>query len=886
MLRFRVFRSIHVVLIVFGFILILSGPIQQRASAADSDHAQIQRLQKVMEIIKKNYLREVHDEELLDGAIRGMLQSLDPNCSYFNAEALKVLQSENKGRFGGIGVEITLKDGALTVVSPLGGCPADKAGVESGDRIVSINGETTQNITLPNAVKSMRGTIGSIVTLTIMREGFQKPRDFVITRDEIHVSPLKKVLLEEGYPYIKLVSFQEGTDEELSKAFKDFRKKHPIRGLILDLRDNPGGLLDQAVKVANLFITKGLICYTNGRLKEQRMEFRAQKGGEHYEFKMAVLINKGSAGASEIVTAALQDHNRGLVFGIHSFGRAAIQTIHLIGDGSALRLTTAHYYTPNGKDIDKEGILPDVDLEKEIVARTSVTAGGKKAAANIRENPGNDIAIRKALQWLKSETSVIAYKAANRSPEASAQSQSQPIVSAEAQKREITRKGRPKYQELEASKDYKEARKRYRVAAERGDLESQVSLGYVYEKALGVPKDYQKAAKWYRMAAEKGNANGQALLGLMYKRGLGVAKDLEEARQWFKKSAEQENPLGQNELANLYSEGVGVGEDYAEALRLYRRSAEQNYPAAQYNIGRMYQYGKGVPKDEKEAAQWYLKAAEQGHSLAEDGLGRMYRDGVGIPKDEKEALKWFRKAAEAGSKYGELDLGLMYAQGLGGPRNYEEALTWFRRAAGEGLDEARYRIGLMYLDGLGTEKDMVEAAIWFSKAGANGFDKSKEKIKELMDRFRPRAEKKDAEAQYNLGVLYEAQGNIEKHTGHVADAVKSYAYNHKCYILAARQGYAPAQYRLALIAANTGSPDEALSWCRKAADKGYFRAQAYIGDLYLIGKGGLKQSPEEAAKWFRKAADQGFAYTQNNLGFLYLKGRGVRQKHRRSDKMV
>lgn len=365
-----------------------------------------------MEIIRKNYLRELTDKEMIEGAIQGMLQSLDTGFSYLTADMFKELRVETKKDFGGLGLEITLDGGVLTVVSPIDDTPAFKAGIKPGDKIIKINGEPTKNITLNKAVQQFRGPVRTQVTLTITREGFNKPVEFTVTRDIVLVQSVKKEALEPGYGYVKIVSFQETTDTDLMAAIKDLGGDDEIKGVILDRRNNPGGLLDQAVKVSNFFIDKGIIVYTDGRVKDQRMEFRAPPAGIHYKFKMAVLINEGSAAGSEIVTGALQDHDRALVFGSKSFGRATIQTVIPLDDGTGLRLTTASYYTPKGRDIQQVGIQPDVELNTEIEAGESGSSGVKhksKFSAS-KADPSSDIALRKALDWIKSDDSVKTYK--------------------------------------------------------------------------------------------------------------------------------------------------------------------------------------------------------------------------------------------------------------------------------------------------------------------------------------------------------------------------------------------------------------------------------------------------------------------------------------------
>ncbi len=391
-------------------------------SSKSPDYKELQIFYKVMKIVQKNYVKDVADKDLLQGAINGMLQSLDPHSSFLTQDMFKELQVETKGEFGGLGIEITLENGVLTIVSPIEDTPAFKAGLKPGDKIIKIDGESTKNITLLKAVKMMRGPKGSKVIITIMREGLKKFKDYPITRDIIHVHSVKKQEIEPGYAFIKIVNFQESTDADLVSALREVGDDASIKGVILDLRNNPGGLLDQAVKVSNMFIDKGLIVYTDGRAKDQRMEFRANTTGKHYKFKMATLINEGSASASEIVAGALQDHDRSLILGSKSFGKASVQTIIPLDNGSGLRLTTAYYYTPKGRHIQKTGIHPDVDMKEEMQKQED-TEAEEDVKKNKQKKPvyprpvldlEQDPVAKKALEWLKSDVTVKQFKMDNQ----------------------------------------------------------------------------------------------------------------------------------------------------------------------------------------------------------------------------------------------------------------------------------------------------------------------------------------------------------------------------------------------------------------------------------------------------------------------------------------
>ena len=328
-----------------------------REYAKSQDYKELRLFREVMGIVQKNYVKDVSSKELIQGALNGMLQSLDPYSEYLNEDMFKELQAETTGEFGGLGIEITLENGILTIVSPIEDTPAYKAGLKSGDKILKIDGETTKNITLLKAIKQMRGRAGTKVTLTIMREGFREFKDYTLERAIIHVRSVKTQTLEKGYPYVKITTFQQNTDTDLAKAIKEMGGDENIKGMVFDLRNNPGGLLDQAWKVASLFLEKGaLIVYTDSRVKDQQMEFKATSTGNHYKFKIAVLINEGSASASEIVAGALQDHDRAAIFGTKSYGKASVQTIIPLNNQTGLRLTTASCSTPKGRNIQKTGI--------------------------------------------------------------------------------------------------------------------------------------------------------------------------------------------------------------------------------------------------------------------------------------------------------------------------------------------------------------------------------------------------------------------------------------------------------------------------------------------------------------------------------------------------
>jgi carboxyl-terminal processing protease len=349
--------------LICAFMIIGTYQAHQLASARENGtYEQLKIFGSVLDLVQRNYVEEVPPQELIYGAVQGMLTSLDPHSSFMKPEDYKELQIETKGSFTGIGIEISLKDGILTVVSPIEGTPAYKAGLKANDKILKIEDKITKNMTLIEAVKLLRGAKGTDVTISIYREGWRRLKDVTLTRDVIPIKSVRSRMLEEGYGYIRVSNFQNKTSFELKKALRELEKEKGLKGLVLDLRNNPGGLLDQAVKVADVFLKKGLIVYTDGRIEEQKMRFEAHPDKHPHNYPIAVLVNEGSASASEIVAGALQDHKRAIILGAQTFGKGSVQTIIPLEDGSAVRLTTARYYTPNGRSIQAKGIEPDIEV--------------------------------------------------------------------------------------------------------------------------------------------------------------------------------------------------------------------------------------------------------------------------------------------------------------------------------------------------------------------------------------------------------------------------------------------------------------------------------------------------------------------------------------------
>ncbi len=372
-------KKIALFAVALFVVFAVGGLVVQKRCAAEggNDYESIELFTDVLAIVKKSYVEEVDTKKLIYGAINGMLSSLDPHSSFMPPDTYKEMKIDTKGSFGGLGIEITIKDGILTVISPIEDTPAFRVGIKAGDQILKIDDRFTKDMSIMDAVKRMRGPKGTKVVLTIVREGFDKPKDFTVVRDIIQVKSVRSKTLDNGYGYVRIAQFQEKTDDDLVKALKALKEENSgsLKGLVLDLRNDPGGLLDQAVKVADHFVEEGLIVYTEGREKDSRMQFSARKGGTEPNYPMVVLINGGSASASEIVAGALQDHKRAVVMGTQSFGKGSVQTIIPLSDDSGLRLTTARYYTPNGRSIQAKGITPDIVVERAEIQPTEKKDG-------------------------------------------------------------------------------------------------------------------------------------------------------------------------------------------------------------------------------------------------------------------------------------------------------------------------------------------------------------------------------------------------------------------------------------------------------------------------------------------------------------------------------
>ncbi|OEU68542.1 MAG: peptidase S41 [Desulfovibrio sp. S3730MH75] len=341
-------------------LLVISAAPQPTEAVDDERFKPLRRFSQVLDLVEHNYVKDISRKELVDDAVKGMLEQLDPHSTFLSVEDFKEMQEATSGAFSGIGIEISLEKGRLTVISPIEDTPAYKAGLQSGDLILEIDGTSTQSITLMEAVSKIRGKRGTDVILTILHKDDNKPVKVTITRDSIKIKSVKNQELEKGYLYLRLTRFSENTTSEMLKALNNYKKSNELKGIVLDLRNNPGGLLTQAASVADAFIDKGILVYIEGRDKNSRKDFMAEGNAGYADVPIVTLINAGSASASEIVAGALKDHNRALLVGERTFGKGSVQTIIPMADGSGIKLTTALYYTPSGRSIQAEGIDPDI----------------------------------------------------------------------------------------------------------------------------------------------------------------------------------------------------------------------------------------------------------------------------------------------------------------------------------------------------------------------------------------------------------------------------------------------------------------------------------------------------------------------------------------------
>ncbi len=345
---------------------------------------------KVLSHIERIYIESIDENEIIYGAIRGMIRTLDPHSAFLMPDELEMLEADTKGRFGGVGVEVGVQNDVLTVIVPIEGTPAERAGVQPGDQIVAIEGKPTRTMSIEDVVRTMRGKPGTKVTITMRRKDVDKPLDITLIREVIHATSVRGELLSEGYPWLRVRSFQDGTTAEVKEAIDRLtRESGGLKGLILDLRRNPGGVLEEAVRMSDLFISNGPLVTTRGRDGRIIQEFKANKRGTIDEVPVVALVDGASASAAEIVAGALQDHGRALLVGMRSFGKGSVQSIIDLGDGFGLKLTIARYFTPKGRSIQVDGVVPDVVIESLKAPEPDAETAALSAIAGEGDLPGH-----------------------------------------------------------------------------------------------------------------------------------------------------------------------------------------------------------------------------------------------------------------------------------------------------------------------------------------------------------------------------------------------------------------------------------------------------------------------------------------------------------------
>ena len=425
----RPIRHMKKVVMVSALLLILTlslgGGVASKGNDTAATYENLRLFTEVLSIVQSQYVDEVPPKDIIYNAIKGTLRGLDPHSSFLDPDMYREMQVETSGSFGGLGIQITLRDDVLTVVAPIEGTPAYRAGIQPGDRILKIEGLSTKDMQLADAVKRMRGKPGSKITVTIVREGWTEPKDFLITREQIRVQSVKNNQLEPGIEYIRLRQFQEQTSNDLETALEKYAKEGKIQGLVLDLRNNPGGLLTSAVEVTEKFLEPGkLVVYTEGRVRNQNMRFSSNAKRAFTDFPVVVLVNQGSASASEIVAGALQDWGRAVVLGTQSFGKGSVQTIIPLSDGSGLRLTTAKYFTPKGRSIHGKGITPDIVVDGPKTTAAATGGEGANPTPPVTETPQEqlkrDPQLQRALDLLKAMKILDKTRPASVTPQAQA----------------------------------------------------------------------------------------------------------------------------------------------------------------------------------------------------------------------------------------------------------------------------------------------------------------------------------------------------------------------------------------------------------------------------------------------------------------------------------
>lgn len=374
-MRFKKIRLLFssLLLLIIAFSVFMIPRLQAEEAVVKNSYEELQLFTDVLTIVRKSYVEEVNLKDLIYGAINGMLETLDPHSSFMAPEVYQEMKIDTRGEFGGLGIEITLQEGVLTIVAPIEDTPAFRVGLQPGDQILKIEDRFIKKMNIMEAVKLMRGPVGTEINITVMRDSFDTPQQFTMVREIIRIHSVKAHMLDGGIGYVRITQFQEQTTADLHAALADLNQQHgaELEGLVLDMRNNPGGLLEQAVKVTDTFLDNGLIVYTEGREDGSQMTFSANVEGTEANYPIIVLINSGSASASEIVAGALQDHHRALVLGTMSFGKGSVQTIIPLIDGAGLRLTTARYFTPSGTSIQALGITPDVEVHQLEASETA-----------------------------------------------------------------------------------------------------------------------------------------------------------------------------------------------------------------------------------------------------------------------------------------------------------------------------------------------------------------------------------------------------------------------------------------------------------------------------------------------------------------------------------
>lgn len=357
-------KTLLLALILFLALFVMAETGFQIKAFAQDRYADLQNFTKVLNLVEQYYVEEVDTKKLIYGAIKGMLRELDPHTNFMPPDIFKDFETETSGEFGGLGIEISVTNGVLTIISPIEDTPAWEAGIKAGDKVIAVDGHSTKGLSLVEASQLMKGKKGSKVVLKIVRDGEDEPKDISITRGSVKIKSVKYTNLDDGYAYIKITSFIENTAKDLEKAIDAHIKNNKkVEGMIIDMRRNPGGLLDQAVKVSDMFLKDGTIVSTIGRNKKDKEVSSASKKGRFTDFPIIILVNEYTASASEIVSGALQDNKRALIAGQRTFGKGSVQSVVKLGDGSGLKLTVARYYTPSGVSIQAEGIKPDIEIE-------------------------------------------------------------------------------------------------------------------------------------------------------------------------------------------------------------------------------------------------------------------------------------------------------------------------------------------------------------------------------------------------------------------------------------------------------------------------------------------------------------------------------------------